>query len=298
MDALRVAALLVTLALSPAHPRAAAVHPVAYSGAGAWIDRYDLAKLEDPGLAVAEMAEHHVHTLYVETGSWKVPTGTDIVAPEKVAALIEAAHAYGLYAVGWYLPGLTDPATDLQRVQAALDFRTPQGERFDSFALDIEATGVRSITARNRVVLSLSRRFRAAAGPRYPLGAIVPDHLSTSSADGLWAHFPYASLARSYDVFLPMAYSTFGRARGARAVHSYSAANARFVRAATHRPVHLISGLPDRMTAAEQAAALTGASAGGAIGASLYEYALYDDRTWAALNAFRSRRPQGAGGAP
>jgi hypothetical protein len=54
MDALRVAAILVTLALSPAPARVAEAGPVAYSGTGAWIDRYDFAKLEDPEFAVAE----------------------------------------------------------------------------------------------------------------------------------------------------------------------------------------------------------------------------------------------------
>ena len=73
MDALRVAALLVTMALSPAPVAPARLGVTAYSGTGAWVDRYDFAKLEDPEFAVAEMADHGVNTVYVETASWKVP---------------------------------------------------------------------------------------------------------------------------------------------------------------------------------------------------------------------------------
>src|SRR3954447_18018087 len=88
IDALRVAALLVTLALSPAPAPPAQPDPVAYSGTGAWIDRYDFAKLEDPEFAVAEMADHGVRTLYVETASWRVPSRVDIVAPAQTDDVI------------------------------------------------------------------------------------------------------------------------------------------------------------------------------------------------------------------
>src|SRR4051794_18919998 len=81
MDALRMAALLVTLALSPPAAHAPTVVPTAYTGTGAWIDRYDFARLEDATFAAAEMADHGVKTLYVETASWVVPGNADIVAP-------------------------------------------------------------------------------------------------------------------------------------------------------------------------------------------------------------------------
>src|SRR5947209_16677843 len=108
MDALRLAALLVTLALSPTVPRAAQPAPVAYSGSGTWIDRYDFNRLPRPDLAIADMAAHGVKTVYVETASWKVPRRIDIVAPEQTRQLITAAHAHGMKIVAWYLPGLVD----------------------------------------------------------------------------------------------------------------------------------------------------------------------------------------------
>jgi hypothetical protein len=286
MDALRVAAILVTLALSPTPAHQAQLGPVAYSGTGAWIDRYDFRRLDDPELVVADMAAHGVKTLYVETASWRVPNRVDIVAPEQTQGLIEAAHANGVKVVAWYLPGFKNVRIDMRRVRAALELRTPDGQAFDSFALDIEANIVNSVWRRNAALLRLSRMIRREVGPAYELGAIVPDQRSTSSGNVLWPSFPYAATAEYYDVFLPMAYSTFKRARGATGVYRYTAANVRFVQQATGRPVHVIGGLTDAMTTSEQLAVARAARDADAIGASLYKYPLYDAGSWAALGVF------------
>jgi hypothetical protein len=291
MDALRVAAILVTLALAPQPARTAQAGPVAYSGSGAWIDRYDFARLEDPEFAVAEMADHGVRTLYVETASWRVPDRVDIVAPQQTQDLIAAAHANDMKVVAWYLPGFRNLRMDMRRVRAALEFRTPDGQAFDSFALDIEANVVNPLWRRNAQLLRLSRMIRREVGDDYELGAIVPDQLSTSRGPVLWPSFPYAATAKYYDVFLPMAYSTFNRARGAAGVYRYTANNVRFVRRATRRPVHVIGGLTDGMTHAEQVAVARAARDAGAVGASLYKFNLYDSGSWAALSSFDGALP-------
>jgi hypothetical protein len=287
-----MAALLVSLALAPPMPPAVQPSgPVAYSGSGAWIDRYDFNVLPAPELVVSDMAAHGVKTVYVETGSWKVPRGVDVVAPRQTSALIAAAHAHGMKIVGWYLPGFRDLRTDWRRMRAALAFQTPDGQRFDSVALDIEATLLNPIARRNAALLELSRRLRDLAGADYPLGAIVPDERSATVAGGLWPHFPYAAVARYYDVFLPMAYSTMNRARGAAGVYAYTKANVRFLKRATERPVHLIAGLTGSMSADEQAAATVAARDAGAIGVSLYNYRFYNPGSWLALSAFDSVTP-------
>jgi hypothetical protein len=291
MEALRVAAVLVTLALAPHPARIAQAGPVAYSGSGAWIDRYDFARLEDPEFAVAEMADHGVRTLYVETASWKVSKRVDIVAPAQTQGLIAAAHANDMKVVAWYLPGFKSLRTDMRRVRAALAFRTPDGQAFDSFALDIEANEVNPVRRRNAALLRLSKMIRSEVGAEYELGAIVPDQLSTSRGNVLWPAFPYAAIAKYYDVFLPMAYSTFNRARGATRVYRYTASNVRFVQRATGKPVHVIGGLTNAMTHAEQAAVARASRDSGAIGASLYKFPLYDAGSWAALSAFDGTVP-------
>jgi hypothetical protein len=237
------------------------------------------------------MAGHGTRTLYVETASWRVPSRVDIVAPAQTEGLIAAAHAAGMKVVAWYLPSFKDLRTDMRRVRAALALRTPDGQSFDSFALDIEANEVNPVSRRNAALLRLSRMIRNEVGPDYPLGAIVPDQLSTSSGNVLWPGLPYAATAKYYDVFLPMAYSTLDRARGAAGVYRYTAANVRFVRRATGKPVHVIGGLTDAMTRSEQLAVARAARDAGAVGTSLYKFPLYDSGSWAALSSFVTKVP-------
>jgi hypothetical protein len=292
MDAIRIAALVVTLAF-PGHGHgllahgAAAQRPavVAYAGNGAWIDRYDFNRIDDPAGVVRDIQLHGVRTLYVETGSWRVPRA-DIVAPDATAQLVEAAHAAGIQVVAWYLPGFADPRRDMRRIRAALSFTTPSGQRFDSFALDIEANILNPVRKRNIALLRMSRAIRRTAGDGYALGAIVPDRLSTSSGNVLWPSLPYAQLARTYDVFLPMAYSTFNRSTSARGVYAYTVDNIRFLRAVTHRPVHLIGGLTADMDESTQYAVARAARDAGAYGVSLYKYMDYDEASWEAMASF------------
>jgi hypothetical protein len=286
MDAIRLALLLVTLSASPQPAQPVREGVTAYAGQGAWVDRYDFARLDDPEVAAAEMAVHGVQTVYVETASWKVPRSVDVVDPGKTEGLIDAAHANGMKVVAWYLPGLRDRRIDMRRIRAALGFTSAKGEHFDGFALDIEANIVNPVWRRNLALLRLSRSIRREVGDDYALGAIVPDQLSTSRGNVLWPSFPYAALAKTYDVFLPMAYSTFGRGRGSRAVYRYTLNNLRYVRAATGRPVHVIGGITDAMTEAEQDAVTRAARRGGAYGVSFYKYLLYDPGSWLALASF------------
>src|SRR5206468_2176981 len=127
----------------------------------------------------------------------------------QLGRLVDAAHAAGLRVVAWYLPTLLYPARDLRRVLAALHFTTPAGGRFDSFALDIEASDVRTVSLRNARLAVLAAALRAAAGPAYPLGAIVPSAVGMELHPKYWPDFPYAQLRQSFDVFLPMAYFTY-----------------------------------------------------------------------------------------
>ena len=144
------------------------------------MDIYDARLLSDPEPALDRMALEGVRTLYLETANFHNPRFGTIAHPAETAQLIDGAHQRGLRVVAWYLPSFRSVKWDLGRSLAAIGFTTPAGGRFDSFALDIESNVVRSITTRNRRALDLSRRIRAAVGPAYPLGAIVPDARSTS----------------------------------------------------------------------------------------------------------------------
>jgi hypothetical protein len=260
----------------------------AYRGLGTWVSIYSHRILADPSGAAARMKAEGVQTLYLETSNWRQTV--DVVRPRTLAALIEGAHAQGIRVVAWYLPSYKPVRTDLRRSLSAIGFTTPTAQRFDGFALDIEATEVGSIPLRNRLQGRLASALRRSVGPDYPLGAIVPE-----AGALFWPGFPYAQTARYFDVFLPMAYFTF-RVHGAGAVRSYTARNVATIRSATgsNTPVHPIGGLSDTATPSEVAGYVRAARAGGAIGASLYDFAGTSPQAWTQMRRFTP----GAAGAP
>src|SRR3954452_13793577 len=178
--------LAAQVAAVPAPPASAAPSVTAYRGAGAWVDIYSKRELARPEAGVASLASRGGKTLYLETANHRRGPSQLVVHPAADARFLDAAHAAGMKVVAWYLPSLRDLDADFARSMAAVEFETPAGERFDGFALDIEATVVSSIPRRNANVLDLSRDLRAAVGRDYPLGAIVPDDLSTTCRHCLW----------------------------------------------------------------------------------------------------------------
>jgi hypothetical protein len=131
-------------------------------------------------------------------------------------------------------------------------------------------------------------------GNGYPLGAIVPDQRSTSvSLPSLWPRFPYRRLRKYYDVFLPMAYSSF-RGKGTSFVYGYTTANVQYVRLMTGDPtlpVHVIGGIADKLRSAEDAAVVRAAREQGALGVSFYKLRLSGDEEWQALQLGFSAAP-------
>lgn len=253
-----------------------------YSGLGTWVDMYDSGPWRYPRRAVARMSEKGVRTLYLETANYRKPKTGRLYRPRAMAALLDAAHEHGIAVVAWYVPGFADLQRDLRRAQAALDFETDAGQRFDSFALDIEATVVRDIETRNQRARRLSRRIREIVGPDYALGAIVPE------AGALyWPDFPYKALAEHYDAFLPMAYYSY-RTSGARGVYAFVADNIRAVRRLTGNadiPVHLIGGIAEDATAREVGAQVRAAVDKKAFGTSLYDFPTTRPKQWERLSA-------------
>jgi len=255
-----------------------------YAGLGTWLPIYVFAKKawRNPEQQVAAMARNGARTLYLETGNYKQKA--DLVRPWVLGRFLDAAHAAGLRVVAWYLPSFLDLKRDERRALAAINFSSASGEPFDSFALDIEATVVRSIPLRNRRLLQLSARLRADVGPDYALGAIVPSPIGMSPS--YWPTIPYRALARSYDVFLPMAYSTMRGVRGSNATLDYLAATVAAVRAGTRDrnfPIHLIGGLSGAMGAGETAGFMRAVAACVPLGYSLYAFPRTRPAAWTAL---------------
>jgi hypothetical protein len=277
---LRALPLIVAVALTPT-PTASALPTLdAYRGLGTWVSIYSHNTLADPLGSVVRMRAQGVRTLYLETSNWR--QSVDIVRPSTIATMIEAAHAQGMNVVAWYLPSYKPVRTDLRRALTAIGFTTPTAQRFDGFALDIEATEVGSIPLRNRLQARLAASLRRSVGPDYPLGAIVPE-----AGALFWPGFPYIQTSRYFDVFLPMAYFTF-RVHGAAAVRNYVTRNISAIKSAvgSNTLVHPIGGEAAHATPSEVAAYVRAARAGRAIGTSLYDFAGTTLAAWSQLGRF------------
>ncbi len=261
----------------------------AYRGLGTWVDIYDPTAWKNPEALVRSMKARGVRTLFLETGNYRQTV--DIVRPGLAGRFIDAAHAQGIKVVAWYLPSFAAPKKDLRRSLAPVNFETANGGQFDSFALDIEASIVKSVALRNKRLLSLSAQIRAAVGPSYPLGAIIPSPRGMQLVTGYWQVFPYAELAATYDVFLPMGYFSY-RPTDLGGAYGYTVRNVSIIRRATGDPnvaVHTIGGVADDSSVAQVGAFVRATRDCGVIGASMYDFTTTGPGGWKRLRAVRLR---------
>ncbi|HEV3485580.1 MAG TPA: hypothetical protein VG106_09250 [Vicinamibacterales bacterium] len=275
----RAAAQGDPLPIRRAAPRPAGkVELAAYKGLGTWIDLFDHGPWRNPTWTVRRAAQRGARTIFLQTSTYGSPR--PIMHVRKVAEFITAAHRRGLRVVGWSVPAFTTPKKDLYRARAAVNFRTHNGEGFDSFGLDIEANIVDNIGKRNARLMWMSEKLRQTVGPDYPLAAIVPD-----SHSRYWPNFPYKRIARVYDVMVPMGYFTFSTS-GYRSVRTYTTNNIRTLRRETGKveiPIHVIGGIADDVGVPAARGFVRAVKEQKILGASLYDFAITGAETWREL---------------
>jgi hypothetical protein len=256
----------------------------AFRALGTWVDLYDLAELR-PQAAVASMRAHGVRTLYFETARYNTPAAVD----PATGGWLRAAHAAGMKVVGWYVPGYASMRTDVACMVAIARFRDG-GERFDAAGIDIEVKhGANAVW--NARVASHAAAVRRALGPGYPLAAITPTPLGMGVAPARWAGFPWRALGRSADVVVLMSYWSY---RGdcprvpSHCAYAYTRTNVERARSLTGRPVHVIGGVGDLVSAAEIRDFVRGARDAAAFGASVYDFRTTSNLMWDLLRAVRT----------
>lgn len=278
-------ALVLGTAATPASARSQP-RTEAHEGLASWLDIYDRKPWRHPRTTVARLLAKGVRTLYLQTSNYQ--RFRDIIFRDEVGAFLEAAHAVDMKVVAWYVPSFQKIGVDLRRSMKAIDYRSPNGHSFDSFAMDIEADNVRKISKRNERLLRLSRRIRSAVGRDYSLGAIIPD----PKTQRYWPNFPYRRVAKVYDVFMPMSYWTF-RTHGYGKVYEYTKNTLWIIRKRTRRddvPIHVIGGLAGDASVREIKAFTRAVREKGAVGASLYDIPLMTPTDWLHLKRIRRVR--------
>lgn len=282
---------MVTPAIEVTAPPARTVAP--YEGYGTWVDVFDF----DPAYArptvgpadLAEMADLGVRTLYLQAARLDDRTPGGLVDPWLLTQMVLAAEQSDIEIVAWYLPRFGEGTEDLDRLTALHEFEV-LGRRFDGVAVDIEWTGdgVDDET-RSQRLLDLSRGLRTVSGDD-PLGAIVlPPVLIEVVNTAYWPGFPWAELAASYDVWLPMSYWSFrSNSSGYGEGYTYNEESVRRLRSNIGDPdalVHAIGGIggldgvddppdpPEPLATVEEIERFVDSVADtGSIGASIYDW--------------------------
>lgn len=267
-----------------------------HQGLAAWVDAFDWSNAlggEKPAVDqddLVAMSDLGIQTVYLQTSHLGVPDQI-VLERERLETFIDAAHDHGLSVVAWYLPTLADVDVDIERLLASAELDV------DGVAVDIESTVVEDPAERNARLLELSAAVRDALPDRV-IGAITPSavHLQVVNPS-YWPDFPWAEVAKSYDLILPMTYWSI-RLPEWRDGNRYVGENIDRIRAATGDPdipIHVIGGIADGATVEQVQGMLEAIDArDGVIGGSLYDWATSSPQQWATLSALRDRNPAGA----
>ena len=256
----------------------------AYRGMAAWVDIFDTTAWSAPESTVDEMHAQGVKTLFLEVSH----TGVTSAERPLIKRFLSQAHLDGMRVVAWYLPQLTDPATEYQQALTAITYEQ-SGQSFDGFALDIEST-VDPPAQRTAHLLTLSRMLRNYVGPMYALGAIIPAPKAMADRPDYWPGFPYRQLASLDNVFLPMGYYTYHTDTYDEA-KAYTLANVRIIRQQTGRPsmpIHPIGGVMNNSSLAQlrgfvDAVNQLSPPGSGLLGTSVYKWSLTTPAQWQVL---------------
>jgi len=253
-----------------------------------WVDVFDYASL-DPATAVPDMRARGVRVLYLATARFNGTT--DLYDPVEAGQWLDLAHQNGIKVVGWYLPAYGDLARDVRRTLAIDRFVSPGGQRFDAVGVDIERLDEVSLNAFH--LLAVSHLIQVRAQSDAMVAAIVPSPFATDPGNR-WAGLPWAAIGDNSDVVVPMALWSFrsnpdGSAYSPDQVYAWVLDQVQRARSSTGRPVSVEGGVDDPgtertpVTADRVGRFVDAAIAGGAIGASHYDYATTQAELWPVL---------------
>jgi hypothetical protein len=267
-----------------------------YQGAGTWITRYRFSRefggADAPTTPadVDAMAAAGVRTIYIQAAA-DDPRYLGLLSSDLLGRFLTRAHARGMKVVAWYLPHLTDVPADLRRLQAMVAFRA-SGQGFDAVGVDIEDLTVADVDARNARLVDLSARLYAAA-PGTTLSAIVlPPVVTDVLNPAYWPRFPWRTLSRYYQVWMPMAYWSNRSDPAWSDPYRYITENISRVRAALGErcaAVSVVGGYGVEVPTAAYAAMARAARDRGAIGVSVFDWETTPGPSWVPLAGYPTR---------
>jgi hypothetical protein len=159
-------------------------------GIGMWCTPPVLDAAPPQALVAAAVASHVTH-LYVEVASSR----SGFWGRSELARLLPVAHAAHVAVIAWVYPFLDDVPYDVDLSLQVARYVAPSGDRPDGLAADVEQN------MQEPYVRAYGEILRARLGPRELMT------IATYPPQTYWgARYPFATVARSWDLIVPMDY--------------------------------------------------------------------------------------------
>jgi hypothetical protein len=247
-------------------------------GPGVWINMWNYPT-QDYEAYAQKLYASGIRNLFAQTSR----SNTDAIAhPAELGQLIDACHKYKIRVIAWSFTELGNPNADADRMIAAATFRSPNGDRIDAIAPDLEKN------LSPVAVETFTKRLRSTLGPDYQLIACVYSPLNKAPAV---AQTPWKLIDKLYDVIAPMAYWN-GRLQTIDA-YTYTKRTVERVRELTGRPDVAVHVIGDGMGThgSEIGEFLRACRTSGAHSASLYPNQRTTDEQLVAMSRYNDYIP-------
>ena len=158
------------------------------SGKGTWVNLWNYP--QDVDKFISRLKKFNIDTVYLQVNRSTTPV---IKHKAEIDQILKQAHANDIKIIGWSYCYLKDINTDADKFIKVAQYISPDGERFDGMAADIEENT--SLWA----VRSYTDKIKAKLDKNYPLIAIV-------YSPKIKQDYPWEYVANNWDVLMPMTY--------------------------------------------------------------------------------------------
>jgi hypothetical protein len=162
-------------------------------GAGVWLNIWNYPE-GDLDSYFANLQVNGIRNFFIQTSRSNTSA---LPKAKELGEIIEACHRHQINVVAWSFNDLKNPEADADKLIQAARYTSPNGERIDAVAGDIE------LLLDKWRVERFSNRLRANLGPHYPLIAVVFSPLNLASQAALT---PWRSIISQWNVVAPMTY--------------------------------------------------------------------------------------------
>lgn len=157
-------------------------------GKGTWVNLWNYPK--DTQKFISRLKKFGIDTVYLQVNRSNTPV---IKLKNEVDQILKMAHANDIKIIGWTYCYLKDVSSDARKFVNVANYISPDGERFDGMAADIEENT--SLWA----VRAYTNHIKNKLPKDYPLIAIV-------YSPRIKQDYPWEYVANNWDVLMPMTY--------------------------------------------------------------------------------------------